>query len=77
VEFDINFGSPLHESFDVKLIAAFLREVHGWLDGAQELVNTLSGEIDLGDVDYSDTAVLEKALEGFREGMENLSDIAG
>lgn len=69
VEFDINFGSPIHDSFDIPAIAAFLKDVHGYLDNAQELVNTLWGEIDLGDVDYSDTAALEKALEDFRKDM--------
>ncbi|WP_297980052.1 hypothetical protein [uncultured Oscillibacter sp.] len=67
VEFDINFGSPIHESFDIPAIAAFLKEVHGWLDNAQELVNTIWGEIDLGEVDYSSTAALEIALENYRK----------
>lgn len=69
VEFDINFGSSLHEGFDIPAIAAFLREVHGFLDDAQELVNTLWGEIDLGEVDYSDIEALERALERYKEGM--------
>lgn len=69
VDFDINFGSPLHEDFDVPAIAAFLREVHGYLDQAQELVNTIWDEIDLGNVDYGDAAALEKALEDYREEM--------
>lgn len=67
VEFDINFGSPIHDSFDIPAIAAFLRDAHGYLDNAQELINTLWGEIDLGDVDYSDIAALERALEEFQE----------
>jgi len=67
VEFDVNFGSPDHESFNIPAIAAFLQEVHGYLDGAQELVNTLYGEIELGDVDYSDAAALETALEDYRK----------
>lgn len=69
VEFDINFGSPIHERFDIPEIAAFLREVHGYLDQAQELVNTIWDEIDLGNVDYSAAAALEKALEGYRKEM--------
>ena len=69
VEFDINFGSPLHEGFDIPEIAAFLREVHGYLDQAQELVNTSWGEIDLGNVDYSDAAALEKALKDYQKEM--------
>ena len=69
VKFDINFLSPNHERFDVPEIAAFLREVHGYLDQAQELVNTILGEIDLGNVDYSDTAALEKALGDYQKEM--------
>lgn len=67
VDFDINFGSPIHQSFDIPAIAAFLREVHGYLDNARELVNTLWGEIDLGEVDYSDIDALERALESYKE----------
>lgn len=69
VEFDINFLSPNHERFDVPEIATFLREVHGYLDQAQELVNTVWDEIDLGNVDYSDAAALEKALEDYQKEM--------
>lgn len=66
VEFDINFG-PVHGNFGVELIAAFLHEVHGYLDTAQELVSTVWGEISLGEVDYSDTAALETALEAYQK----------
>lgn len=69
VDFDINFGSPLHESFDIPEIAAFLREAHGYLGQAQELVNTVWDEIDLGSVDYSDAAALEKALEDYQTAL--------
>ena len=69
VEFDINFGSPIHESFDIPEIAAVLREVHGYLDQARELVNTVWDEIDLGNVDYGDAAALEKALEDYQREM--------
>lgn len=74
VDFDINFGSPNHERFDVPEIAAFLREVHGYLNQARELVNTVWDEIDLGDVDYSDTAALEKSLEDYREKMTETAE---
>ena len=67
MEFDINSGSPVHESFDIPKIAAFLRELHGYLDQGQELVNTLWGEIDLGNVDYSDVTALEQALKQFQK----------
>lgn len=71
VDFDINFGSPIHQSFDIPAIAGFLREVHGYLDGARELVNTLWGEIDLGAVDYQDAAALEAALENYKEALSS------
>ena len=71
VEFDINFGSSNHESFDIPAIAGFLWEVHGYLDGARELVNTLWGEIDLGAVDYQDAAALEAALENYKEALSS------
>lgn len=70
VEFDINFGSPIHSSFDIPAIAAFLKDVHGYLDNARELINTHWGEIiDLGDVGYSDIAAMEKALKDFQRNM--------
>lgn len=69
VEFDINFGSSIHESFDIPEIAAFLREAHGYLNQARELVNTVWDEIDLGNVDYSDAAALEKALKDYQINM--------
>lgn len=43
VEFDINFGSPHHSGFDPVAIAAFLEEVHGYLDGSTLLISTESG----------------------------------
>lgn len=36
---------------------------------AQELVNTVRNEIDLGSVDYSDAAALEKALEDYQTAL--------
>lgn len=74
VEFDINFGSPLHESFDIPEIAAFLWEVHGYLDQARELINTVWDEIDLGNVDYGDAAALEKALEDYQKEMTKTAE---
>lgn len=44
VQFDINFGSPVHTSFDVNAIAAFLEEVHGYLDASTLLLSTEGGE---------------------------------
>ena len=74
VEFDINFNSPDHERFDIPEIAAFLWEVHGYLDQARELVNTIWDEIDLGNVDYSDAAALEKALEDYQKEMTETAE---
>ena len=43
VQFDVNFGSPSHDSFDADTIAAFLEEVHGYLDTATLLLSTEGG----------------------------------
>ena len=40
VAFDVNFGSPVHMDFDPAKIAAFLEEVHGYLDESQLLLST-------------------------------------
>ena len=40
VEFDINFGSPIHVGFDPEAIAAFLDEVNGLLAHSVQLINT-------------------------------------
>ncbi len=44
VEFDLNFGSPLHQSFDPAAIAAFLEEVHAYLADSRLLLSTEGGE---------------------------------
>lgn len=44
VQFDVNFGSPSHVSFDPEAIAAFLEEVHGYLDASTLLLSTEGGE---------------------------------
>ena len=43
VEFDINFGSPLHQGFDAAAIAAFLEDIHGYLDQSTLLLSTDGG----------------------------------
>lgn len=43
VSFDVNFGGPSHVSFDVDAIAAFLEEVHGYLDQSTLLLSTEDG----------------------------------
>ena len=48
VEFDINFGSPMHEEFDPAAIAAFLEEVHGLLADSELLLTTEGGNFRSG-----------------------------
>lgn len=43
VEFDINFGTSEHHAFDARAIAAFLEEVHGYLDESTLLLSTEDG----------------------------------
>ncbi len=43
VSFDINFGAPMHESFNPAAVAAFLEEVHGLLEDSELLLTTESG----------------------------------
>lgn len=43
VEFDVNFGSFAHSYYDPAAIAAFLREVHGYLDESTLLFSTEDG----------------------------------
>ena len=39
----MNFGSFAHRAYDPAAIAAFLREVHGYLDGSTLLFSTEGG----------------------------------
>lgn len=48
VEFDINFGSPMHGDFDPEAVADFLEEVHGLLENSELLLTTESGEFRSG-----------------------------
>lgn len=43
VDFDINFGSPMHGDFDPAAVAAFLEEVHGLLEDSELLLTTENG----------------------------------
>lgn len=45
VEFDINFGSPMHREFDPEAIAVFLEEVHGLTDSGQLLLTTVNSNV--------------------------------
>ena len=49
MEFDINFGSTLHQGFDDAAIAAFLEEVHGYLAESTLLLSTDGGAFRTGD----------------------------
>lgn len=42
VDFDINFGSPLHNSFDSETIAAFMDEINNLLSNSAQILNTNS-----------------------------------
>ncbi len=48
VEFDINFGSPIHGNFDPAAVAAFLEEVHGLLEDSELLLTTEGGNFRSG-----------------------------
>lgn len=48
VSFDMNFGSPMHESFDPVAVAAFLEEVHGLLEDSELLLTTEGGNFRSG-----------------------------
>ena len=48
VEFDMMFDSDMHQSFDPAAIAAFLEEVHGYLDDSTLLLTTEGGVFDSG-----------------------------
>lgn len=48
VEFDVNFSPTLNGSFDPAAIAAFLEEVHGYLDGSTLLLSTEGGAFRTG-----------------------------
>lgn len=48
VEFDMMFGSDMHQSFEPAAIAAFLEEVHGYLDDSTLLITTEGGEFHTG-----------------------------
>ena len=44
VEFDVNFGSHVHEPVDVSAISAFLREAYGYLENSTLLLSTEDGD---------------------------------
>ena len=48
VEFDMMFDSDMHQSFDPAAIAAFLEEIHGYLDESTLLLTTEGGQFHTG-----------------------------
>lgn len=54
IDFDINFGSPIHSDFDPQAIAAFMDEINDLLSHSVQLLNT--------DSDLSDTFEKEGRL---------------
>ena len=48
VEFDMMFDSDMHQSFDPAAIAAFLEEVHGYLDDSTLLLTTEGSQFHIG-----------------------------
>ena len=92
VEFDINFGSPIHMGFDPVEIAAFLEEVHGYLDESTLLLSTESGSFSSGgsgaefleDVffwdefcPYDPSMTLEENLRNFKNCRMEMLEING
>lgn len=80
VEFDENFGSPVHGSFDPADIAAFLEEVHRLLEGSELLLTTESGDFRSGGsgVEFHDDLDLwttEEPYDGGRSLEENIRAI--
>lgn len=75
VSFDINFGSPLHESFDPAAIAQFMQEVEALLEKSTLLFSTEGGTLQLGGsgADFKeDEAWLESGYDPSKSLEENL-----
>lgn len=90
VEFDMMFGSDLHQGFDPAAIAAFLEEVHGWLDTSTLLVTTEHGSFRAGgsgadfredmdfwgdDCPYDESVSLEQNLRNYEAHLKALVGI--
>ena len=45
VEFDANFGSPVHQPMDVEAVTAFLQEAYGYLQTSTLLLSTQDGDL--------------------------------
>lgn len=80
VNFDLNFGSPMHERFAPEEIAAFLEEVHGLLEDSELLLTTENGEFRSGGpgADFQDDLSLwtnEDPYDGSKSLEENIRTI--
>jgi hypothetical protein len=88
VEFDMRFESEMHQSFDPAAIAAFLEEVHGYLDDSTLLITTEGGDFRTGesgadfrddmdfwggDCPYDESVSLEENLQNYGIYLKNLS----
>ena len=91
VDFDINFGSEFHENFDPAAIAAFLEEVHGYLDASTLLLTTEGGAFRTGgsgtdfqedmdlwgdDCPYDENQSLEENLRNYETWSKEIRGIA-
>lgn len=76
VHFDINFGSPVHYSFNTDEIAAFMNEVNAYLENSVVLLNT-DGNLKFEDEYHlKDTLWWLDGEEGFTyDKTANISDI--
>lgn len=75
VSFDINIGSPLHESFDPAAIAAFMQDVDSWLAKSTLLFSTEGGIFQSGGsgADFKeDEGWLESGYDSSKSLVENL-----
>ena len=45
VDFDVNFGSHVHEPLDVSAVSTFLKEAYGYLEHSTLLLSTEDGDL--------------------------------
>ena len=74
VSFDNNFGSQYHEEIDVEAVAAFLEEVHGYLDDSALLLATDGGRFASGGSGADFEEDVFRGAELYQDGgiLENL-----
>ena len=74
VDFDIHFGSPAHAGFDSTAVAAFLEEVHGYLDASTLLLSTQGGACRTGGSGEDYWEDLDFLPEELRDGSMTLEE---